>query len=192
MIYPTKQTVNFAIKENKKRNYKVIVPVTVIASLAFLIFVKFGIVDLLAVKTILDYSAQGQQQQYDTLVAFNKDYAKVQLEYNSFNLRKGSDGKVINITPVKSLEMLEKEILATAHVENLSINADTITVKFGGVSLDRISSIYNTIKQNEMVESVQVYTAGSQSDNSAKSIVTMTIILKGASQNTNAKGGGSK
>lgn len=192
MTYPAKQTVNFAIKEKTKRNYKVIVPVTVVASIVFLLFVKFGIADLLIVKTVLDFGVQSQQEQYDTLVNFNKDYAKVQLEYNSYNLRKGTDGKVINITPVKSVEMLEKELLSTAHVENFSVTADTITVKFGGVSLDRISTIYNTIKQNEMVESVQVYTAGSQSDNSTKSVVTMTIILKGASQNSNSQGGGSK
>lgn len=191
MVYPTKQTVNFAIKEKKKRNYKIIVPVTVVASIAFLLFVKFGIVDLLAVKTVLDFSAQRQQQQYDELLDFNKDFAKVQLEYNSYNLRKGDDDKVVDITPVKSLEMLEKELISTSHVENLSITADTITVKFGGVSLDRISSLYNSIKQNDMVESVQVYTAGSQSDGSVNSVVTMTIILKGASQNS-SQGGDSK
>lgn len=178
--FPTKKTVNFALKEAKKTNYKVIVPVTFISVIAVILFVKFGIIDLIAAKSTADAGLKSYQSQSKTLEKYNEDYDLISLEYQSFNLAKGKDGKIVNVTPMKSLEMLEKELLSVSHVESFSITTDTITVKYGGIGLNKISNIYNSIKENELVNSVQVYTAGTQPDKNKNTVATMTIILKGA------------
>jgi sulfur relay (sulfurtransferase) DsrF/TusC family protein len=188
--YPSKNVVNFAVRESDKKNFKVILPITVAAVILAVLFIKFGIVDLVSAKNTVEVNMANYQNQTNKLLEYNKDYELVALEYQSYNLSKDENGNVVNVTPMKSLKMLESELLSVSHVQNFSITTDTITVKYGGVNLDKISEIYNTIKQNNIVDSVQVFTAGSQNDNSKNTVATMTIVLKGSGTVSQSSTGG--
>ena len=106
----------------------------------------------------------------------SQSYIDVLTEYQKYSL---SSSEIIDnsASSMEALFLTEDALIKTALVEAFSIGNGNVTVKFSDRNLNRISEIYNTLRQNPIVSDVQVFTANTQKPNSNYTAATMTITL---------------
>lgn len=189
--YPSKTTINLAQREQRPMNLGVTVPTAILLAVAIAAFCKFGVIDRLQAVSAVQAQAVQQEALAEQAKEKTVGYDQVLERYQSESLRKNTASG--GADPMQCLELVEEYLLKQAQVSSFTINADMITVKLSGVTLNDISRIYQQLMKNEAVSGVQVFNASTGSGNSEKVEAAMTISLavKKPAQSGAAKGAAS-
>lgn len=185
--YPSKTTINLAMRDTSKTDYKKRVPMFLLIGLLVIVFAKLGVSDMLTKMLDREGEAIGAEQLLQTTQLLLLDYDKVEEEYQNYNLEKMTMGTSL-VSTMESLELAERYLLPAAKVSNFAVQGDVITVTLSSVNLDSISTIYNELKSDEKIRDVRVYTAATSAEDKEITICNMTIFL--LSKESQEAGGG--
>lgn len=177
--YPTKTSINLAMKESHKREYGKAILAAVVLTVFIGVFTKFGVVDRLIVASEAEYAAATAKSQLMTAQAANQDYDEIQEKYEEYNLKNSLVSGKTDLQDI--LGLIEQELMANSMVETFSSSEGIITVKIAGVTLNDISSIFKSLTNSPLVAHVQVYTA-STSDQEADALTTATMTISLAAE----------
>ena len=75
------------------------------------------------------------------------------------------------------LDLIETKLARIATVENISINANVLTVNISGITLEQASNMVEDLESSALVQKASVYSA-SASDEELEAKIFMTIILE--------------
>jgi len=189
--YPTKQTVNLAVRERKPLHLGAVVPAAIALALVVGLFCKFGVIDRLNTLTQAENAAARAQEQLAEVQMADADYDQVLEEYQSRSADETAGGSQMTATPMECLTLLETNLMPSARVESFSLADGVMTVKISGVTLNQISAICRQFDDSQLVDSVQVYTASTMEQNSTTT-ATLNILMTMTETTAGAAEGGSE
>ncbi|MEG1917181.1 MAG: hypothetical protein RRY95_03690 [Oscillospiraceae bacterium] len=174
--YPTKATVNLAMRDGPKKNTRVTLLTAVLLLVCLCGFLKFGVLDMLLRAGSAEAAATAQEQLVTDMRVALADYDSVQEEYDNYRLEHSSmNGSLVST--MDGMALIEKYLLPASKVESFAVVGDVMTAKFSGVSLNQISDIYNALHSDEKIQGVEVYTAATTGERNDTTTATITIFL---------------
>jgi len=173
--YPTKNDINLARHERKKRSLNTLIPTFIVLAVCITVFTKFAVIDRLNTADQAEASAATVQSQLLSLQNYTKNYNTVLEKYNELLASKSSENVIA--TPMERLGLIEEYLISSSQVDSFDVLDDVITVKISGVTLNQISSIFVKLMTDPLISNVQVYTASTSDRNASLTTATMTIQL---------------
>lgn len=173
--YPVKEDLNLAQKERRSRDLGAVLPTAIVLAVLIGLFCKFLVIDRLSAVTAAEVRADQAEAQLAQLQERDKDYDQVLEKYQSYTLSQsvlagGAD-------PMDCLALIQSELMDKSQVSAFTVSGDTITAQISGVTLNQISAIYSRLMAQELVSSVQVYTASTAGSANTAVTASMTIRL---------------
>lgn len=177
--YPSKTTINLAIRDVPKTNAKKRLPIFALCGLLIILFTKFGVADMVLSAMDNENMAVQAEDELRMTQMLLTDYAAVEEEYQNYTLdRQTTNGSLVST--MESLAIVERYLLPAASVKTFAVEGDVITVTLSSVSLDNISSIYNALMSDEKITDVRVYTASTGDKGDTTTTCNITIFLLSA------------
>lgn len=172
--YARKTGINLARREVNKKSIAIIAGITLAVLAAFAAFMKFGIID--------QYERlRAAQEQYDDLYRQNSelaekitDYSRVQLEYRTYSTE-WMDKSYVGRQDI--LDLIEAELLPCGDISSITITENTALITISGMTLEGVSEMVVSIKEQPIVADVTVNTAQTESEEGKDVTCTLTIKL---------------
>lgn len=186
--YPSKTTVNLAMRDAPKTDSKKRLPILLVCGLVLILTVKFGVVDLALSAIRTESKALEEEGLLIDMQTLLIDYDKVEEEYQNYTLdHLAQSGSVVST--MEALALVEQYLLPSAAIETFAVQGAVMTVTLNGVTLNDISTIYDALKTNEKIMDVRVYTATTGEDQSVTTTCNMTIFFMVDVSTEGAEGG---
>jgi len=180
----SKRMLNLVIDEKQHTSPARVAAYAAVAVLALALVGKFGVYDRLQAVTAAQNALNDVQDQYLTLLAQDADYDDVLAEYNRYSFGGMTDEEKAVADRDKVLTLIETDLIPSASVESASLSGNQLSVQMSGINLQQASAIVQTLNADELVSSVAVYTASTDTDTGAAAddaaraaTVTMVITL---------------
>ena len=112
--------------------------------------------------------------------AANQDltYDQVLEEYQSYTIAR--DALSSDADPMACLDLVERYLIQHSTVKSFTVADGLISAQISGVTLHQVSDIYQNLMANDLVKSVQVYTAETEEDKTDGQVnAALTIDLTG-------------
>ena len=174
VVAPTKQTMNFVHIEKKVNPLRIIITVLVIALLAAAA-VKFGILDQEQKKVNAYNELSLKQTQLAALSAKLVEYDELAAQYGRYSYGWMNEKETGLVGRIDVLDLLEKNVMTVATVQDLSITDNVLTMNISGVTLERASEIVKQLESSPIVSSASVYSASAAE--AAEASIFMSIVL---------------
>ena len=165
--YPSKTTVNLAIRERSPRRISRVVCFLAILAVLVGLFSKFAVIDRLSAANQAQADAARAQALLNQLLANNSDYESVRVEYSRYFSADLTENGAAAVDCMEVLELIESRLMPRAGISSASFSGSQLSLQL--VDLD-----YSPI-----VAGVELYTAdaGDALAPSADTSVSMTITL---------------
>lgn len=174
--YPSKTTINLAMKDGPKTNSKKRLPILAACGLLVILFTKFGVADLVLSVMSNENAALQAEEELRTTQMLLTDYLAVEEEYQNYTMdRQTMNGSLVST--MESLDIIERYLLPAASVQTFAVQGDIITVTLSSVNLDSISAIYNALMSDEKITDVRIYTAATGDKGDTTTTCNITIFL---------------
>ena len=171
---PEKRTMNF-VRHEKKFHAQVMIPLLLILVLATGAFVKYGVIDQIAMRT---EAYQQLSQKLDHLGEINEglaDYREVETAYNRYSEALLKNEEVDLLDRIQVLDLVEERIAPRAVILNLAVNGNVLSMNLKGLTLEQASKMVKEIELSPLVYSAAVYQAVAEDAEEAS--IFMSIIL---------------
>lgn len=181
LIYPSKTSLNLAIRERTINSPSRIIPLTLLVALLICAFSKFAVVDRLLRVSAAQSEVDGLHSQLDALNEANAGYEDLLVEYarHSSGWMSGQEIALVDRNTV--FDLLQTAVLPYANLSDMSVNRNVLSLNLTNLSLHDASAIVDRLKARDDVTDVMVFTAGSKAegalDQTRKGSVSMTIAL---------------
>ena len=164
-----KRDINLAQTDRKGTPPKTAAAVAVCLALFVGLFCKFAVLDQLDRVWSSQRAADQAAQQLAQLRQATENYDQVLEEYQSYTIAR--DALSSDADPMACLDLVERYL----------IQADgLISAQISGVTLHQVSDIYQDLMANDLVKSLQVYTAETEEDKTDGQVnAALTIDLTG-------------
>jgi hypothetical protein len=140
-------------------NVSKVVIVGVLLALGIGIFVKFGVLDQLALLNQKSTELTQQRALINAVTNGGNNYGEMKDTYDAYLAQYGPG----SIDVVSVLNMVDQQVRPSAEISNIVIADGTLTLTLKGASLETAGRIANEIgKQTTLVTSVNVSTASTQ------------------------------
>lgn len=173
--YPTKVTMNLYQGDTKTTSLLNVVIVGVILAVAIALFVKFGVIDQLALVS----QKQGElAEQQSTLMSFRgsvEDYDEIKELYDSYMVRYGEGSS----DAISVLDLVEQHVKNVAQVTSIVLSEDTLTLTLYDVPLDSVGNLAKDLEGQDLVSSVHVSTATTADSEGQNTVSTLVVTLNG-------------
>lgn len=179
------QKVGINLNMHERRTGKVL---TLVLGLAFIAVLagaaaKFGVLD--QYRRLAD--AQGEyarvHQQYEAVQAKLADYDAVLAEYRTYSRDWMTDGGKDSYTLVDRqavLDLVEREMMPRGTLTALQVQGDEMRVSMSGMTLDRISEMFDALEASSIVKSVELNIAETEKDRAGLPMsFTLFLVLQG-------------
>lgn len=173
---PRKTTINLAQTDHNRSRPMIAIPAILIMITLIASFVKVGIMDQLSAVSRVKEQVGQKQISVIQLQSKTDDYSRVNKKYQTEVITR--PGWKNGVDPLKSLALIETDLINNARISSFTITSSTITVRLSGVTLNDISSIYQQLMKRDMVDGVQVYTASAGKGQNGKVTADITIRLR--------------
>ncbi|MDO4516831.1 MAG: hypothetical protein Q4C76_06830 [Bacillota bacterium] len=184
--YPTKVTLNLAMREKSPFTPTKLIPLLLIVLLAVSLFGKFAVADRLARVNQAEAGLATLQQQKATLEASTANYDSLVEEYSRYSVSWISDEEKALVSRQEMIALIESELMSGGQVLRFSSNGNILSVELGGITLNGTSAIVQRLYQHSDVDTVSVYTASNENEAgnyaSVSMIITMKLPLEGGNQ----------
>lgn len=171
--YPTKTTINFYIKEEKKTGVSTILLYTVFVIVVIFALAKWLVFDLVA---DLNKEMAAYENNKATLESYQEklsDYDAVNTEYNRYSYSYLTETDMVR-DRMDVLKMLEATIFRSSNVQSVVISDNIVSVSLTEVDLEGTSALAKKIENYEMVESVTVNTASYGGTYTSNMVIMLT------------------
>lgn len=175
--YPEKTYMNLVVSTKREVDTRKTVITGVIALIAVILVVKFGIFDFYARVNDKVAELNVQQQNLNVLNTGLAKYDAVLSEYESYeSISVTADGLVVNA--VDALALVDRYIAPSASIMSISLAGDTMAINVTDISLDGVGQLVSTLYAQDMVANVSVATAATAQTASSDVTAALTITLK--------------
>lgn len=168
---PIKQDVNLA-QDNSSASNRGRALVFLACLIVFVgVFCKFGVMDRLNAAWAAERAADAAQATLVQLKTQTEQFDTVEEEYRSYTaLADGAD-------PMKCLDLIETQLMRSGKVQQFTVADGLISVKISGITLQQLSAVYADLMRNELVDSVQIYTAATEENGTEQVNANLAIQL---------------
>lgn len=175
--YPEKTYMNLVVSTKREVDTRKTVITGVIALIAVILVVKFGVFDFYARVNDKVAELNVQQQNLNVLNTGLAKYDAVLSEYESYeSISVTADGLVVNA--VDALALVDRYIAPSASIMSISLAGDTMAINVTDISLDGVGQLVSTLYAQDMVANVSVATAATAQTASSDVTAALTITLK--------------
>ncbi len=170
----TKRTMNFVHHKSSFNPMKV-VPVILVLAIAIGVFVKIGFLDQLDKKAAAYNQLATKQEQLAAVQSRLADYDELENLYGRYSYGWMNKTEVSLVNRMDVLALVEEKITPVAHVENITVNNNVLTMNIFGITLEQASSMVNQLESSELVRSASVYSASAQDGKEARIFISITL-----------------
>lgn len=180
-VYPSKTTLNLAMKEKSQFHPKRLVPLLVLLLAAAALFGKFAVADRIAAVYQAQAELSALNAQISDLQRATADFNDVSDQYRRYSVGWMTGEEQAMVDRVELLDLLEEELMSAGGVLGLTGSGNLLAVQLTGVTLDDTSRIVERLYGRDDVENVQVYSAttGEKTGDSATVSLIITMTAKG-------------
>ena len=182
-VYPSKATINLAVREKSKWRPGRVVPMFAALLAAAVLFGKFAVADRLARVSRAQQALAAVQSQVDALTERTAGFADLQEEYGRYSVGWMTDEEKAAVDRIDILDLMEGELMAAGTVRQFTVSGNTLSVDLSGLTLEDTSRVVQRLYGWPIVESVAVYNATTQVEDGADAQVSLVVTL------TRAEGG---
>ena len=162
--FPSKTYMNLAVQPKSKMDVKRSIPLAIVLVIVVGLFVKFGVLDFYGRVNEAQAELNQHQAVLNQLNAQLVNYDAVQEEYEAYDKEHlVSDAGLVS--PVETLEMLDRVVAPNAHVQSIAINGNTVTLNVSDITLDSAGALVSLLYKEPIVANVTVSTASTQGVN---------------------------
>lgn len=173
-----KRDINLAQTDRKGTPPKTAAAVAVCLALFVGLFCKFAVLDQLDRVWSSQRAADQAAQQLAQLRQATENYDQVLEEYQSYTIAR--DALSSDADPMACLDLVERYLIQHSTVKSFTVADGLISAQISGVTLHQVSDIYQDLMANDLVKSVQVYTAETEEDKTGGQVnAALTIDLTG-------------
>ena len=173
-----KRDINLAQPDRKGTPPKTAAAVAVCLALFVGLFCKFAVIEQLDRVWSSQRAADQAAQQLAQLRQANENYDQVLEEYQSYTIAR--DALSSDADPMACLDLVERYLIRQSTVKSFTVADGLISAQISGVTLHQVSDIYQDLKSDDLVKSVQVYTAETEEDRTDGRVnAALTIDLTG-------------
>ena len=170
-----KRDINLAQTDRKGTPPKTAAAVAVCLALFVGLFCKFAVIEQLDRVWSSQRAADQAAQQLAQLRQATENYDQVLEEYTIARDALSSDAD-----PMACLDLVERYLIRQSTVKSFTVADGLISAQISGVTLHQVSDIYQDLKSDDLVKSVQVYTAETEEDRTDGRVnAALTIDLTG-------------
>ena len=142
------------------------------------LFCKFAVIEQLDRVWSSQRAADQAAQQLAQLRQATENYDQVLEEYQSYTIAR--DALSSDADPMACLDLVERYLIRQSTVKSFTVADGLISAQISGVTLHQVSDIYQDLKSDDLVKSVQVYTAETEEDRTDGRVnAALTIDLTG-------------
>ncbi|MBR3225174.1 MAG: hypothetical protein IKF78_07625 [Atopobiaceae bacterium] len=171
--FPSKTTMNLYQVEKASTDVRKIVIVGVLLAVGIGVFVKFGVIDQLA----LISAKEGELAQQETLLqatrSSNGDYENLKEVYDAYMARYGSDSTDV----IAVLDMVEKRVMPKGFVSGIVLADDVITLTLVDVPLNVMGDLSKDLENQPLVSNATVSTSTTKTSEGEKNVSTLVLTL---------------
>lgn len=177
--YPSKTTVNLAIRERSPRRISRVVCFLAILAVLVGLFSKFAVIDRLSAANQAQADTARAQALLNQLLANNSDYESVRVEYSRYFSADLTESGAAAVDCMEVLELIESRLMPRAGISSASFSGSQLSLQLVGIDLDGASALLAELDDSPIVAGVELYTAdaGDALAPSADASVSMTITL---------------
>ena len=178
VTYPTKKTLNLAIKEKSPFRPQKLIPLLLVVLFAVALFAKFAVIDRLNEYYALQDQAADKDMQVARLTQELKEYPEVLEVYSRYSVSWMNADVKATVERTDILDLIEKELVPYASIRNISIAGNTVSLQLGGITLEDASQLVNNIKARDDVSNVSIYSADTKPEVGLNASISMLINVK--------------
>lgn len=171
--YPTKTTMNLYQGDSSTTDIRKVVLVGVLLAAGIALFVKFGVLDQLALLSQKEGELAQQQALVAAAMSNTQDYDELKEVYEAYLAQYGAGS--VDATSV--LDLVETHVKGSAAVSNIVLADGVLTLTLNDVSLETVGKLANDLRKQPMVSAVNVSTATMQESEGQKTVATLVITL---------------
>jgi len=187
--YPTKTTMNLAVRETTDNSPSRVVPVFVVLVLVVVLFAKFGVIDRYSALNRAQSALDASQSRLTEMNKLLTGYDQVAARYHAYSTDYLTDSQKLLADRLDLLDMLDTHLNGLATLESVSIVDNSMVVKLSAADLAQISALRLALLQESCVQSVSVYTAATGQTSTSGSVEASMVI---AVSQTDSTGGTAK
>lgn len=184
MTYPSKMTINLAIREQGKWRPGRVIPMFAALTVAAVLFGKFAVADRLAEVSREQHMLNLLQSQAEALQERTEGYDILLEEYGRYSVGWMTEEEKDSVDRIGILDMVEQELMAAGSVRQFTVSGNTLSAELTGITLEDTSHIVQRLYHWPIVGQVSVYTATTQLQEGERAQVSLVITLT-----QSAKGG---
>lgn len=176
--YPEKTYINLATSDRDTGENKLPIVFFVLFLIVLMVFVKFMVIDKLSEA----YQAQKEYQQMESLIGQlkegNTEYEEVKAEYSHYGNGYLNEEERAEQDRLEIVNLISKKVLPKASVSSLQISGNVATLTIDNTRLSVVSDVVSVLEDSQIVDYVNVTTAGTQGEKSPAVTATMVINFK--------------
>lgn len=172
----SKNTINLAFHESSFDTKKML-PIIGIVVLCVLVFLKVGFLDQNAKRTKALNELSMKQDELTALQVKLTGYDELANKYGRYSYGWMTREESSLVDRMDVLEIMEELVDPSASIENMAVNSNVLNISISGLSLEKTSSLVNTLEAHPLIRSVTVSAARSE-DAELNASVSMIIILE--------------
>ncbi|MEA5142988.1 MAG: hypothetical protein VB023_05340 [Oscillibacter sp.] len=183
MKYPTKTTMNLAVRETNDNSPSRVVPVFAVLVLAVALFVKFGVMDRYAALNKAQASLAASESRLTEMNQLVTGYDRVASEYHRYSGDYLTDAQKQLVDRLNLLDLLQTRMAGVATLKSVSIVDNDMVVEISASSLKQVSDLRLALLQEAKVQSVTVYTA-TTGQTTSDGTVSASLVIHVAQEGT--------
>lgn len=177
-VYPTKRTLNLAIKEKSPFRASRLVPLLLIILVAAFCFSKFAVVDRINEMNQKQAQAAQLAAENTALTVAVQEYPEVYREYIKYSVDWMDYNERTMIDRTDALDIIEKELVPYCAVRSVAITGNTASLQLSGITLQEASGLVQNLVSRDDVADVAVFSADTNNEQGLNASIAMLITME--------------
>ncbi len=175
--YPTKTTLNLAMKEKSSFSPVKLVPLLLALFALAALFGKFAVADRLAAVSRAEAEVAALRQRQTALEQATAGFEDLSRRYAQYSTGWMTEDEQTAVLRTEMLELVETELMPSAQLRRISASGNVLSVELSGVTLEGTARFVQNLYQRPDVTNVQVYTASTKDESGNQAAVSMIITM---------------
>lgn len=175
--YPSKTTLNLAMKEKGEFHLSRLIPLLLIIFILVVAFAKFAVADRLSAIYLLEAEAASLRLQQEALAIETEAYGEVLDEYSRYSIDWMDSKEVSLIDRTEILKLAEEELMPRSELRSIAVSDNTVSVQLAGLTLSEASKLVESLSLRKGVRSVNIYSATTRNEAGLSASISMVIVM---------------
>lgn len=160
--YPVKTTLNLGAKPKSINSPSRAIPIFIAMMGLIVLFGKFCVADRLSFADQAESAATQAEAALASLKEQTATYEALRAEYDRRVFPELIGDEAYSTDVMDILELIESRLMREARVHAFSVQEPVITLQLSGVTLNDTAALVKSLESSPLVNSVMVYTAGTE------------------------------